>query len=65
MKSNLGKTDRILRTIAGVAIIAVGIIGHSWWGAIGLIPIATAAIRWCPAYHLLGLSTCQPNRSAS
>lgn len=57
MKCNVGKTDRILRIIAGLAIIAAGVATGSWLGAIGLIPLVTGIIRWCPAYIPLGIST--------
>ncbi|MCS6808941.1 MAG: DUF2892 domain-containing protein [Bacteroidota bacterium] len=59
LKVNIGQTDRILRIIFGLAIIAVGVYVQSWWGAIGLIPLATAIIRWCPLYAPLGISTCR------
>ena len=59
MKCNVGKTDRIIRIIIGVVIIAVGVYFKSWWGAIGVVPILTAAIGWCPAYIPFGISTCK------
>ena len=59
MKCNEGSTDRIIRAIAGVAIIGAGYYYQSWWGAIGLVPLVTAVIGWCPAYALLGLKTCK------
>lgn len=57
MKCNMGKTDRIMRAIAGVVIIAAGAYLQSWWGAIGLVPLVTAAIGWCPAYVPFGISS--------
>ncbi len=57
MKSNLGTLDRTLRTIAGVAIIGVGIAYDSWWGAVGVIPLVTALVGWCPLYYPLKIST--------
>jgi hypothetical protein len=57
MKCNVGKTDRYLRMIAGAAIIAGGIYMQSWWGAIGIVPLFTGIIRWCPAYLPFGIST--------
>jgi len=57
MKCNVGKADRIIRVIVGTCIIATGIYLKSWWGAIGVIPLFTAAIAWCPAYLPFGLST--------
>jgi len=57
MKCNVGKADRIIRVIVGACIIATGVYLKSWWGAIGIMPIFTAAIGWCPAYLPFGLST--------
>jgi hypothetical protein len=59
MKCNVGKTDRIIRVIVGVGIIAIGVYLKSWWGAIGVIPIITATIGWCPAYLPFGISSCK------
>lgn len=59
MTKNVGGIDRILRIVAGLVLIALavtGIIGV--WGYIGVIPLFTAAIGWCPAYSLLGVKTC-------
>jgi hypothetical protein len=61
MKCNIGKTDRVFRIILGVVIILVGVYFKSWWGAVGLIPLFTAVIRWCPAYAIFGFSTCGPD----
>lgn len=57
MQCNMGRTDRVIRAIVGLVLIALGVIFNSWWGAIGLIPLATAATGWCPAYWPFGLST--------
>jgi hypothetical protein len=57
MKLNVGSADRVIRIVVGVAICAAGWYYHSWWGLIGLVPIITAAIGWCPAYLPIGLST--------
>ena len=59
MKPNVGGTDRIIRVILGVGIIAIGIYFKSWWGVIGVVPILTAAMGWCPAYIPFGISSCQ------
>lgn len=59
MKSNIGVTDKVIRLIIGTGIIAAGVYFQSWWGAIGAVPILTAAIGWCPAYMPFGLSTCK------
>jgi hypothetical protein len=57
MKCNIGKTDRTIRLVLGVAIIAAGFYYQSWWGAIGIVPLLTGTLRWCPPYDLLGIST--------
>lgn len=65
MKCNIGKTDKMIRIILGVVIILVGVYFQSWWGAIGLILLFTAVIRWCPAYVPIGFSTCEPDEKKS
>ena len=65
MKCNIGKVDRMIRIVLGVAIISVGMYFKSWWGAVGLIPLLTAAIRWCPAYIPFGFSTCESDERKS
>lgn len=60
MKTNVGTIDRILRALLGLALLglaAAGVIG--WWGWLGIVPLATAAIGWCPPYAMLGLNTCK------
>ncbi|WP_298231709.1 DUF2892 domain-containing protein [uncultured Azohydromonas sp.] len=59
MRTNEGGVDRALRAVAGVALLglaATGVIGN--WGWIGVVPLATAAIGWCPLYTMLGINTC-------
>ena len=63
MKSNVGGIDRILRISAGVVLIglaATGTVGA--WGWIGVVPLLTGAIGFCPIYPLLGLNTCPMNQ---
>jgi hypothetical protein len=57
MKKNVGSADKVIRIILGVAIIAFGIYSQSWWGLVGIVPLFTAFIGWCPAYNLIGVST--------
>jgi len=59
MKANVGGIDKVLRIVAGLALIgaaATDVIGV--WGYIGVVPLATGLLGWCPAYPLLGISTC-------
>ena len=59
MLQNVGSVDRIIRIVAGSALVgaaAAGLIGP--WGWIGLVPLATGFFRFCPAYMPFGLNTC-------
>jgi len=58
MKANVGGRERLIRVAVGVVIVGVGVVYQSWWGAVGLVPIATGLIGWCPPYALLGINTC-------
>lgn len=58
MTKNVGKIDRLIRIVVGLVIIAWGFSAHSWWGALGLLPLVTGIVSWCPAYCPIGLSTC-------
>ena len=63
MKLNVGTTDRIVRVLAGLVLIALagtGTIGP--WGWLGVVPLATGVVGWCPPYALLGISTCKARR---
>jgi hypothetical protein len=59
MKKNIGRNDKIARIILGILIIVLGIVYNSWWGLIGVIPLATAFINFCPLYLPFGISTCK------
>lgn len=61
MKTNIGSTDRIIRIVAGLAILGAGYFLKSWWGLVGIPPLLTAVVRFCPAYVPFGLSTCARN----
>ena len=61
MNHNIGTTDRVIRIVAGLALIGASLLGTiGAWGWIGLVPIATGVFRFCPAYLPFGLSTCSP-----
>lgn len=63
MTKNVGSTDRILRVVVGLVLIALAATGTvGWWGYLGVIPLATAAIGWCPAYTLFGGNTCSTRK---
>jgi len=57
MKKNIGNADRWIRIILGATIIIAGIVFKSWWGLVGIIPIGTAVINFCPLYAPFRLST--------
>jgi len=58
MKKNIGKTDKIIRIILGLAIGVVGVYFQSWWGLLGLIPLITAFTGMCGLYIPFGINTC-------
>ena len=59
MTKNIGSLDRILRIVIGAALIAATLMGAiGVWGWIGVVPLATALMGWCPPYAILGFSTC-------
>lgn len=59
MTKNVGGLDKGLRIAVGLALLALGAFGPlGWWGAIGLVPLATGLMGTCPAYSLFGLNTC-------
>jgi O-antigen ligase len=60
MKSNVGGIDRVIRVALGavlVALAATGTVGV--WAWLGLLPLATGLLGWCPPYSLLGINTCK------
>ncbi len=57
MKKNVGSADKMIRIVLGVVIAALGIYFKSWWGLVGIVPLATAFMNWCPAFSLLGVSS--------
>ena len=59
MTKNVGSIDRLLRTVIGLTLIALAATGTvGWWGWLGVLPLVTAAVGWCPPYALLGWNTC-------
>jgi len=55
---NMGNIDRALRVIVGLGLLSLVFVGpQTLWGLVGIVPLATAAIGFCPAYRLLGIST--------
>ena len=58
MKTNVGGADKILRIVAGMALLAWAVFGGPVWAWIGIVPLATGLLGWCPAYTMLGMNTC-------
>jgi hypothetical protein len=60
MTKNIGGIERIVRIVAGLVLIALSATGTvGIWGWIGVVPVATGLIGWCPPYSLLGINTCK------
>jgi hypothetical protein len=63
MKTNEGNSDRIMRIIFGLAMLSLTLVGpKSLWGLVGLVPLLTGLVGFCPIYKVLGLNTCPANR---
>jgi len=59
MKSNEGAIDRALRIVVGLVLIGLTLSGTiGVWGWIGVVPLLTGSIGFCPAYAIFGMSTC-------
>lgn len=61
MKNNVSGLDRMLRILVGLVLIALAATGTVgwWWGWIGVVPLLTGLLRFCPLYPLLGISSCK------
>ena len=60
MKRNVGGIDRLLRIVGGLTLVVLAATGTlGTWAWLGLLPLATGAIGWCPPYGLLGINTCK------
>ena len=59
MKLNVGGIDRILRIVVGIVLIGLAATGTvGWWGWLGVIPLLTGVVRFCPLCSLVGMNTC-------
>jgi hypothetical protein len=64
MKTNVGGIDRIIRIVLGLVLIGLTLTGNiGVWGWLGVVPLATGAIGWCPPYTILGINTCKTKQS--
>ena len=60
MKSNVGGVDRVLRIVLGLVLVGLAATGTvGWWGWLGIVPLATGLVGWCPPYAIFGISTCK------
>jgi len=60
MQANVGPIDKTLRVIVGLILISLVFVGpRTPWGWVGVIPLVTALVSWCPLYRLLGINTCR------
>ena len=60
MKKNVGGIDRTLRIVLGLVLIGLAASSTvGWWGYLGVVPLLTGLIGWCPPYALLGWNTCR------
>lgn len=60
MNKNVGGIDRILRVVVGIALIALAATGTvGLWGYIGVVPLLTGLMGWCPPYAIFGWNTCK------
>lgn len=57
MKKNVGNIDQAIRMIAGIALIIFAVVTNNWWGLIGIVPIITSVIGYCPVYSLFKISS--------
>jgi uncharacterized membrane protein len=64
MKTNIHPIERVLRVVGGLALASLAFWGPSSpWFLLGLVPLVTGIVGWCPPYTLLGISTC-PRKEA-
>lgn len=60
MHKNVGGVDRAVRIVVGLGILSLAFVGpQTPWGYIGLVPLVTGLIGWCPAYLPFGIKTCK------
>lgn len=58
-KTNEGTLDRALRALIGIGLVSIVFVGpQTPWGWLGVMPLATALVGWCPLYAMLGINTC-------
>ncbi|MGZ3180842.1 MAG: YgaP family membrane protein [Telluria sp.] len=61
MEANVGTVDRVIRIVLGLLILGLFFMldeGVRWWALLGIIPLASGLVAWCPVYKLLGIDSC-------
>ena len=59
IKQNVHSVERVLRIVVGLALISMAFVGPAnLWFLVGIVPLATGLLGWCPPYSLLGINTC-------
>ena len=61
MNTNVGGIDKLLRIVVGIALLSMLVWGEGmmrWFGLIGLVPLGTALVGWCPLYTIFGITSC-------
>jgi hypothetical protein len=57
--TNEGTADRVIRVVIGLGLLSLTVLGpHSPWGLVGLVPLATGVVGFCPLYRLVGVNSC-------
>ena len=64
MKFTVGGIDRVLRILVGLALVAWAVLGGPVWAWIGVVPLGTGLVGFCPLYPLLGMNTCPAKKQA-
>ena len=60
MKKNIGAAERVIRVVIGIGILSLAFVGEkSPWAYLGIMPLLTGIVGWCPPYALFGISTCR------
>lgn len=64
MKTNEGAIDRVLRVLVGAGVLSLAFVGpQTPWGYLGLIPLVTGLVGYCPVYAMLSFNTCPAKRA--
>lgn len=65
MRRNVGRAERGIRLMVGLIVAFAGFAYGSYWGLLGLVPLLTGGLAWCPMYAALGINSCRSERAMS